>query len=201
MYFHNRRKRGYDTALCQVEAPKRVFDLVRTSIYEKYSGSMKIATRLDHIRNRKTASGANWSKRRTYRLFIINTRPNEIPHPQVSSGPIHMRSFIFIGLLQSKTHSSRLSESRHGSIRPELTASPERRPKLCSEAETPKVDHEPRLGLLKLQALVLGGPGKVNRHSFRAPFGLPQRACGTARSVPILSPCPFRGVCVHTRDR
>ena len=49
-------------------------DFIRTSICDKYSGSMKITTRLDHTSHCKTASGTNWSNRWTYRVFIINTR-------------------------------------------------------------------------------------------------------------------------------
>ena len=42
--------------------------------YDKYSGSMKIITRLDHISHCKTTFGANGSNRWTYRVFIANTR-------------------------------------------------------------------------------------------------------------------------------
>jgi hypothetical protein len=38
-------------------------NLIRTSAYDKCSGSMKIPTHLDHISRYKTASGTNWSKR------------------------------------------------------------------------------------------------------------------------------------------
>jgi len=48
-------------------------DLIRTSIYDKYSGSMKITTRLDQISHRKISSGTNWSNSWTYRVFLINT--------------------------------------------------------------------------------------------------------------------------------
>ena len=50
-------------------------DLIRTSIYEKYLSLMQITTHLDHITHCKTAFGTNWSNRRTYRVFIINTHP------------------------------------------------------------------------------------------------------------------------------
>ena len=43
--------------------------LIRTSIYDKYSGSMKITTHLDRISHCKTASGTNWSNGWTYRVF------------------------------------------------------------------------------------------------------------------------------------
>ena len=49
-------------------------DLIRTSIYDKYSGSMKITTHLYHISHYKTSSGINWSNRWTFRVFIMNTR-------------------------------------------------------------------------------------------------------------------------------
>jgi len=49
-------------------------DFIRTSIYDKYSGSTKITTHLDHVSYCKTASDTNWSNRWTYRVFIINTR-------------------------------------------------------------------------------------------------------------------------------
>ena len=40
-------------ALAVYDAPS---DLIRTSIYDKYSGSTKISTHLDHISHYKTAS-------------------------------------------------------------------------------------------------------------------------------------------------
>ena len=49
-------------------------NLIRTSIYDKYSGSVKITTQLDHIGHCKTAYATNWSKRWNYRVFIRNTR-------------------------------------------------------------------------------------------------------------------------------
>ena len=49
-------------------------DFIWTSIYDKYPGSIKITTHLDHIRHCKAASGTNWSNRWTYRAFIINAR-------------------------------------------------------------------------------------------------------------------------------
>ena len=45
-------------------------DLRRTSIHNKYSGSIKITTHLDHISHGKTASGTNRSNRWIYRAFI-----------------------------------------------------------------------------------------------------------------------------------
>ena len=42
-------------------------DFIRTSICDKYSGSTKITTHLNFIRHCRTASGTNWSNRRTYR--------------------------------------------------------------------------------------------------------------------------------------
>ena len=52
---------------------------IRTSVYDKYSGSMKMATHLDHVGRCKTASGMNLSNRWTYQVFIINTRRDYIP--------------------------------------------------------------------------------------------------------------------------
>ena len=46
-------------------------DLTRTSIRDKYPGSTKITTHLDHIGQCKTASGTNWSKRWTYQSKIL----------------------------------------------------------------------------------------------------------------------------------
>jgi len=48
--------------------------IIRMSICDKYSGSIKITTHLDHISHCKEISGTNLSNRWTYRLFIINTR-------------------------------------------------------------------------------------------------------------------------------
>ena len=49
-------------------------DLIRTSVYDEYSGATTIATHLDHIGHCKTVSGPYRSNRWTYRAFIINTR-------------------------------------------------------------------------------------------------------------------------------
>jgi hypothetical protein len=58
-------------------------DFIRTGIYDEYSGLMKITTHLDHISHCKTVSGTNWSNRWTYRVFIINTRRDEIGRESV----------------------------------------------------------------------------------------------------------------------
>ena len=47
---------------------------IRTSIYDEYSGAIKITTCLDHICRCKTASGTNWLNGRTYRVFFIHAR-------------------------------------------------------------------------------------------------------------------------------
>ena len=39
---------------------------------------MKMTTHLDYISHCKTASGTNWSSRWTYRVFMKNTRRDEI---------------------------------------------------------------------------------------------------------------------------
>ena len=44
-----------------------------TSIFDKYSGAMKVATRLDRISHCKSSSDPHWSKRWTYRVLIMNT--------------------------------------------------------------------------------------------------------------------------------
>ena len=49
-------------------------DLTRTGVDDKYWGSTKITTHLDHISHCKTASGTNWSNRWTHRVFIKNAR-------------------------------------------------------------------------------------------------------------------------------
>ena len=53
-------------------------NFIRTSIHDKFSGSIKITTHLDHISHCKTACGTNWLNRWTYRVFIQNTRRDEI---------------------------------------------------------------------------------------------------------------------------
>jgi len=47
-------------------------DLIRTSIYDKSSGSIKITTHLDRISHCKTSSGTNWSNSWTCRVFIYH---------------------------------------------------------------------------------------------------------------------------------
>ena len=49
-------------------------NLIRASIRDKHSGSMKITTYLDHVGHCKTTSGTNWSNRWTYRVLITITR-------------------------------------------------------------------------------------------------------------------------------
>ena len=48
-------------------------DLIRTSMYDEYLVSMKVTTHQDHINNRKSASGTDWSGRWASRVFMINT--------------------------------------------------------------------------------------------------------------------------------
>ena len=45
--------------------------LIQTSVCDKYSGSIKITTHLDHISHCETESGTNSLNRWTYRVFII----------------------------------------------------------------------------------------------------------------------------------
>ena len=47
--------------------------LIPTTIHHKYPGSIKVATRLDHISHEIT-SGTSWLSRWTCRIFIMNTR-------------------------------------------------------------------------------------------------------------------------------
>jgi hypothetical protein len=49
---------------------------IRTSIYDKCSGSTNITTHLNHISHCETSFGANWLNRWTNRVCIINTRAN-----------------------------------------------------------------------------------------------------------------------------
>ena len=49
-------------------------DCIRTSIYDKYSGSLKLTSHLYHVSHCTTASGTHWSNRWTYRVFVISTR-------------------------------------------------------------------------------------------------------------------------------
>ena len=47
-------------------------DIIRTSMYNTYSGSLKITSHLDHIGHCERSSGTDWSNRWTYRVFIIH---------------------------------------------------------------------------------------------------------------------------------
>ena len=59
------------TPLPQADPPgSSISDFIRTIIYNAYSGSKRIITHVDHTSHCKTASGTNWSKRWTYRVFI-----------------------------------------------------------------------------------------------------------------------------------
>ena len=48
-------------------------DFIRTNSYDKFSGSTKFTTHLDHISHGKTSPGTDWSNRCTNRVSIINT--------------------------------------------------------------------------------------------------------------------------------
>ena len=51
----------------QGQAPDlQVEDFIRPSIFDKYSGSMKVTAHLDHVSRCKTASGTTWSDRWTH---------------------------------------------------------------------------------------------------------------------------------------
>ena len=52
--------------------------VLRTSIHDKYSGSMKSTARLDHIGLCKAASSTFISNRWTYRTFLKNTHRDQI---------------------------------------------------------------------------------------------------------------------------
>ena len=54
--------------------PLTLATLIRTSIYDEHSGSMRFTAHLDHISHDKSLSGTHWSNRWTYRVFIIDTR-------------------------------------------------------------------------------------------------------------------------------
>ena len=51
----------------------RAASLTQTSIYDKYSGSMKLTAQLDHISHCKTASGTKRPNKWTYRVSVMNT--------------------------------------------------------------------------------------------------------------------------------
>ena len=52
--------------------PTCAWNPTRTSLCDEDSGSMKIATRLDHVSLCQTGSGTNWPNRWTYREFVVN---------------------------------------------------------------------------------------------------------------------------------
>ena len=47
-------------------------------MYDKFSGSRKVATHLDHISHCEVKSGENWWNDWAYRMSIINTRLDQI---------------------------------------------------------------------------------------------------------------------------
>ena len=52
-----------------------IADFIQKTIFDKYSGSMKITAQLYHISRCEAVCGTNWSNRWTYRVFVVNTRP------------------------------------------------------------------------------------------------------------------------------
>jgi len=82
------------------------------SIYNNYSGSIKITIRLDHISHCKKASSKSWSNGWTYRVFIINTRRDKIRHRGEKSATSEWfsdRGFEFL-----RSGISKISEHRGG---------------------------------------------------------------------------------------
>ena len=65
---------------CARPSPRSSPAFIGASVYDEYSGSIKITTHLGHISHCETASGTNRSNRWTQRVLIINTRRDEI-HP------------------------------------------------------------------------------------------------------------------------
>jgi hypothetical protein len=53
-------------------------DLILTSIHDTHSGSTKFTTHMDHISQFETSSGTNRSNKSTNRVFIMNTRRDQI---------------------------------------------------------------------------------------------------------------------------
>ena len=59
-------------------------NLIRTIIFNKYSGWMKITSPPDQISHCKTTSGSNWSNRWTYRVSTIHSLRYHIVHSRQS---------------------------------------------------------------------------------------------------------------------
>ena len=60
-------------------------DLVRTSICDKHSGSMKITTHLDYILHCKNIPASSWLKQWIYRVFVKSTLRDSIALGFISS--------------------------------------------------------------------------------------------------------------------
>ena len=78
---------------------RRCGDLIRTSVYDEYSVSIKNATHLDHISHCRRASGTYWLNGWTYRVCIINTRPDKILRPLAARGPPTANQEALAGLI------------------------------------------------------------------------------------------------------
>ena len=84
--------------------PSRLFPahtaatLIRASVYDKYSGSMKVTTRLTHTHHYQPAYDTTWSNRWTYRVFIINTRRDQIWAWRVQEAREHLSLSLSLSL-------------------------------------------------------------------------------------------------------
>ena len=56
-----------------LDHPDRMLNFIRTSIYDKFSGSTNITTHLDHITHRKASPGTHWLNSWKNRSSIMNT--------------------------------------------------------------------------------------------------------------------------------
>ena len=89
-YPPNRRAKQRRTHLCRVLYQVTMWNLSEanltpTSIAQKYSGSMKITTYLDHASHCKTTSSTNWSNRWTCRVLIRRRQRFEARAPRLAS--------------------------------------------------------------------------------------------------------------------
>ena len=125
------RESSMSTSETSDSQPERgcMTDLIRTSIYEQHSDSMKFTTHLDHISHCRTASGTNWSNRWTYPVLgiIINARRDLMPwsplrstwvFPECSNMTTHVqckepRETTFIQLMTSDRKLGRPERARN----------------------------------------------------------------------------------------
>ena len=88
-------------------------NLIRVSIHEKISGSIKVTTHLNHISHCKTYYGKRWSNRWTYQVSLMNAVRDSITKSDIASRASKCRAWSIHdeSLIMKRAWQSRLGDN------------------------------------------------------------------------------------------